>query len=67
MPDADPIESWTQRIANEFMECPGLRLTSAQAARFWGIDRPTVELVLDELVRRTRLVRTSAGIFIRRT
>jgi hypothetical protein len=30
----DTITSWEQRIANEFMECPELRLTTAQAARF---------------------------------
>jgi Fic family protein len=61
----DPM--WEQRIANEYKECPGLRLTAAQAARFWGIDRPTAERVLDQLVQRAMLVRTAGGLFIRRT
>jgi hypothetical protein len=51
----DTITSWEQRIANEFMECPELRLTTAQAARFWGLDPPTIERVLDQLVQRARL------------
>ena len=63
----DAITSWEQRIANEFLECPGLRLTVAQAARFWGLDRPTVEMLLDQLVRRAMLVRTREGLFIGRT
>jgi DNA-binding IclR family transcriptional regulator len=38
-----------QRIREEFEEAPGLRLTLAQAARFWGLDRETCEAVLVEL------------------
>lgn len=63
MHDDDPVESWTQRIATEFQECPGLRLTAAQAARFWGLELASVELVLKELVDRALLVRTPEGVF----
>jgi Fic family protein len=38
-----------QRIREEFDEAPGLRLTSDQAARFWGLDSQTCETVLAEL------------------
>lgn len=41
------------RIRGEFLEMPGLRLTSAQAARLWAVDRRTSEWILDGL--------TSAG------
>ena len=37
------------RIRGEFLEMPGLRLTSAQAARLWAVDRRTSEWILDGL------------------
>jgi hypothetical protein len=39
-----------QRICGEFLEMPGLRLTSPQARRLWGLDEPTCREVLDFLV-----------------
>lgn len=63
----DPVESWTQRISTEFSECPGLRLTAAQAARFWGLDQRVVERILDGLVQHAVLVRTPSGEFSRVT
>lgn len=61
----DPVESWRERIAVGFAECPGLRLTAAQAARFWGLDRRRVDEILEELVRRAVLARTADGTFSR--
>ena len=63
----DFVESWTQRISTEFRECPGLRLTVAQAARFWGLDQPRVEQILEALVQDAVLVRTPDGAFSRFT
>jgi Fic family protein len=65
MHDDEHVQVWARRITNEFLECPGLRLTAAQAARFWGLDRPTIEMVFEQLVERAVLVRTSEGVFIR--
>ena len=39
----------TQRIRAEYTEAPGLRLTVAQAARFWGLDSRVCEHALHEL------------------
>ncbi len=39
-----------QRIREEFEEAPGLRLTTTEAARFWGLDRATCERLLEELL-----------------
>ena len=39
-----------QRIQEEFDEAPGLRLTTSEAARFWGLDRATCERLLTELL-----------------
>lgn len=61
----DRNEGWAQRISSEFAECPALRVTAAQAARFWGLERARAEAVLDELVRRAVLVRSPDGVFMR--
>ena len=39
-----------QRIREEFEEAPGLRLTTTEAARFWGLDCATCERLLTELL-----------------
>ena len=50
-----------QRIREEFQEAPGLRLTSNQAARFWGLDLRTCEEVLNELLQAGFLWKTADG------
>ena len=45
----DGITGLLTRIRGEFLEMPGLRLTSAQAARLWAVDRRTSEWILDGL------------------
>src|SRR5262249_54511712 len=47
---AHSVPALLQRIRSEFMEMPGLNLTLAQAARLWGLDKPTSERLLGELV-----------------
>lgn len=64
--DQDTLLAWDRRIAGEFGQCPGLRLTAAQAARFWGLDRGTAESLLDALVHRGLLFRSDKGVFVRR-
>jgi len=39
----------TQRIREEFEDAPGLRISAAEAAQFWGLDVPTSEEVLTRL------------------
>ena len=41
--------SLTRRIRAEYLEAPGLRLTVAQAARFWGLDCRVCQHALHEL------------------
>jgi hypothetical protein len=38
------------RIRGEYLEMPGLRLTRAEAARFWQVDQSTCDLILRALV-----------------
>jgi hypothetical protein len=54
------------RIQREYEEQPGLRLTSPQAQRLWGLDGHTCGAVLDVLVDTGVLQRMADGRFVRR-
>lgn len=53
-----------RRVRGEFLEMPGLRLTPAQAARFWAFDAAFCNEVLASLVDARFLVHSRAG-FVR--
>ena len=57
-------ETIVKRARAEYLEMPGLRLTSAQAQRLWGLDRPTCEELLSTLTRAQFLARTRDGSFV---
>jgi len=59
----DPIE----RVRAEYLEMPGLRLTSEQLARLCGIDRGMCDLVLEALIDRKVLALGSDGRYGRLT
>ena len=52
------------RVRSEFLEMPGLRLTPAQAARLWAVDRHTSELILDGLAVAGFLVKNREGAYL---
>jgi hypothetical protein len=54
------------RAEGEYREMPGLSLTLPQAARLWGLDRRTCELVMANLVERRILKRAPNGTYVRR-
>jgi hypothetical protein len=54
-----------RRIRGEFLEMPGLRLTSAQARRLWRLDETACEKVLGALVDVHFLARTRDGAFVK--
>ena len=54
-----------RRIRSEFLEMPGLRLTSAQAARLWALDRQTSERLLDGLTMAGFLLKNREGAYLR--
>ena len=54
-----------QRIRSEFLEMPGLRLTPAQAARLWALDRQTSQRVLDGLALSGFLLKGRDGAYLR--
>jgi hypothetical protein len=54
-----------QRVQGEYIEMPGLRLTTAQAQRLWGLDRAACDALLSALVDAKFLFRTRDGAFVR--
>jgi len=58
------IQEVVRRIRGEFLEMPGLRLTSNQARRLWCLDEMACEAVLGALVDACFLARTRDGAFV---
>jgi hypothetical protein len=60
-----PLDDVLRRVRGEFTEMPGMRLTTAQAQRLWGLDRAACDALLDALVDAKFLFRTRDGAFVR--
>ena len=54
-----------RRVQGEFLEMPGLRLTTPQARRLWGLDAAQCEALLGALVEAKFLFQTRDGAFMR--
>ena len=54
------------RVRMEYVEMPGLRLTSRQASRLWNLDQAACEEILATLVQELFLSRTGDGAYLRR-
>ena len=59
------VDEVLQRIQGEYLEMPGLRLTSAQAQRLWGLDRDVCDALLGALIDAKFLSQTRDGAFVR--
>jgi hypothetical protein len=53
-----------QRIEAEYREMPGLKLTAAQASRFWQLGLEDSTTLLETLVARSLLRRTRDGHYV---
>lgn len=53
------------RVRGEFIEMPGLQLTTEQAARLWGLDLKSCRQVIDALVDSAFLRWTASGRVVR--
>jgi hypothetical protein len=56
---------WTQIIRGEFLEIPGLRLTSDQIQTLWGLHHDVCAAVLEDLLHQRFLQLTADGHYIR--
>jgi hypothetical protein len=54
-----------RRVQGEFLEMPGLRLTTPQARRLWGLDAASCDALLGTLVASNFLFKTRDGAFMR--
>lgn len=54
-------DSVITRIKSEFVEMPGLRLTTAQAMKLWGLERAECQRVINALVSAAFLQRNARG------
>jgi hypothetical protein len=54
-----------RRVQGEYIEMPGLRLTTAQAQRLWGLDKASCDALLGALVETKFLFRTRDRAFVR--
>ncbi len=59
------IDDVLRRIQGEFLEMPGLRLTTPQARRLWGLEASQCDALLGALVDANFLFRTRDGAFMR--
>lgn len=57
-------EKLVRRICGEFLEMPGLRLTSAQAERLFGMDEDTCRRLMEALVAHKFLARSARGMYV---
>ena len=53
-----------ERIQSEYLEMPGLKLTAAQASRFWHLGPDDSRALLDQLVLACVLWRTPDGHYL---
>jgi hypothetical protein len=60
----DDAAAVLQRIRGEFREMPGLKLTTAQAARLWHLDPASSREFLDALVLDGLLTRKADGVYL---
>ena len=60
-----PTDEVLRRVQCEFLEMPGLRLTSPQARRLWGLEAATCDALLGALVDAKFLFKTRDGAFMR--
>jgi predicted transcriptional regulator of viral defense system len=63
--DGERIAVLVERARSEFIEMPGLRLTSDEACRLWRLDRTTCRRILERLARSGFLSRTRRGAYLR--
>jgi histidinol-phosphate/aromatic aminotransferase/cobyric acid decarboxylase-like protein len=60
----DRVDERSARIRAEYREMPGLKLTAAQASRFWNLARHESDELLEALTAQGVLLRTRDGHYV---
>jgi hypothetical protein len=63
-PDMQMDDRRLARIRSEYLEMPGLKLTAAQASRFWNLGPEESRIALESLVEAGVLWRTRDGHYV---
>jgi len=58
------VDCDVRRIEAEYLDVPGLKLTAAQASRFWQFDPERSEALLEALVEAGALYRARDGSYL---
>lgn len=61
------VSALVARARSEFLEMPGLRLTTRQAERLWALDGEICRAILTHLTAAGFLGQTADGSFVLRT
>ena len=64
-PGDSELTKWIALVRSEYLESPGLSLTSEQVSRLWQLHAETRDVVLQALVSTGFLRRTKKGMFVR--
>lgn len=62
---SNTLDDWIRIVRAEYLEMPGLHLTSAQMQRLFNLERTTCDTLLKALVDAGFLRRTAAGGYVR--
>lgn len=65
VPGVTSLADWLRLIRAEYLEIPGMHLTSKQAQRLWNLDPVLCEGLLNALIDVQFLRRTNAGAYAR--
>ena len=65
MPPIDTHGDWVRIIRSEYLEMPGLSLTTVQVQRLWGLDPQTCDVLIDQMVSARFLRRTPGACYVR--
>ena len=61
----ESAHDWVELIRAEYLEMPGLALTTPQASRLWGLAPDTCDVLLDEMVHAKFLRKTPQNQYVR--
>ena len=64
-PETVNLSALIVSVQSQYLDTPGLRLSSSQAARYFGLDRKTCDAVLGTLADAGVIGRAADGAYVR--
>jgi hypothetical protein len=60
----EAAHDWVAMMRAEYLEMPGLALSKQQARRLWGLDSPTCDQLLNEMISTRFLRKTNDELYV---